>query len=306
MPVKNAIARAWSPKASRDGLRWSIHPGGTRQSPQLDALVFPSNLSGSDQSAPIVALKFSNPHSNGFPFWGDSNAGVTIVRRVWVTQQTGYYAMFWYSDDNSFEDSKTGGKGYYGFHPYPQSASSAGTTHDWEIASDDGGDFRASDAGPNVAVTYNRWYKQAITIQRNGVNSKTLKFYTDLDDVRPETIITAAVTFASYGENNPPQVNPRITIGDSPWYGTYQHERFSGKLREHIIFSGIVASQDDCINQGALLNGASTTLLSTLAPSIWHGWKGFSSVDDLTCQFGTGRSFSWIDTGNKGTLGSPV
>lgn len=270
--------------------------------PARQAIVFPNNISGSDNSSPIVALQFDNPHSNGFPFWGASNNGVTIVRRVYPKQHTGYYAMFWYSDDSSFEDSKTGGKGYYGFHPYPDNASNTGTTHEWEIASDDGSDFRTTIAGGPLPVEYDRWYRQAITIQRNGVNSKTITFYIDTDDVRDETIIVANVTFASYGENNPPQVNPQITIGDSPWYATYQHERFGGYLGEHIIFSGVVATQEQAVDQAGRLGGNATTLRSDLAPFVWHGKKGWQGIDDLTCDFGTGRSFSWIDTGNKGTL----
>jgi len=270
----------------------------------LSSLVFPSNVSGSDQSAPFVALKFANPHSNGYPFWGPGGAGVTLFRRYYPVQQTGYYAPFWYADDSSFEESKSGSLGYYGYGPYPQNASNTGTTHYWEIATGDGGDFLNTDGGSPLAVQYDRWFKQAMTIQRTGASNKTLKFYIDLDDVRAETIITANVTFTNYGEADPPQAQPQLTQGDSPWYGTYQHERASGRIGEHLIMPGVVATQQQCIDQGALLNGASTTLLSALSSFIWWGKKGYASVDDLTCDFSTGRSFAWADAGNKATLGA--
>lgn len=273
----------------------------------LGSLVFPSNVSGSDKAAPMVALKFTAPHNDSFPLWGNTSSGVSIFRRYYPVQQTGYYACFWYADDSSFEESKllTGiNYGYYGFHPYPQNASNTGTTHYWEIATDNGGDFLNTDAGTPLTVQYDRWYRQALTVTRTNASSKTFKFYIDLDDVRAGTIITATVTTASYGENSPPQAQPQLTLGDSPWYGTYQHERASGRIGEHLIFSGITATQQQCIDQGALLLGANTSLLPALASSIWLGKKGYSTVDDLTCNFSTGRSFSWIDGANKGTLGS--
>lgn len=290
--------------APRPGVRPRRSSLTAGNSTTLQSLVFPSNVSGSDQSAPFVALKFVDPHTNGYPFWGPSGNGVTIFRRYYPVQQTGYYACFWYADDSSFEESKSGSLGYYGFHPYPQNASNTGTTHYWEIATDDGGDFLNTDGGSPLAVTYDRWYKQAFTIQRNSASSKTIKFYIDLDNVQASTIITANVTFANYGEANPPQVNPQLTIGDSTWYGTYQHERASGRIGEHLIMPGVVATQQQCIDQGALLNGSSTSLLGALSSFIWWGKKGYATVDDLTCDFGTGRSFVWADTGNKGTLGS--
>lgn len=38
------------------------------------------------------------------------------------------------------------------------------------------------------------------------------------------------------------------------------------------------------------------------AAHVWYHKRGFATVDDLTCDAGTGRSFSWADASNKATL----
>lgn len=247
-------------------------------------------------------MKYTNPHTNGFPLWGPSGQGVTIIRRVKPVAQTGYYAQFWYTDDNVFEDSKAGGKGYYGFHPYPDSGSNAGTTHRWEVATGDGGDFVNNGSTAPIPVVNGEWRLQALKIVRNNANSKTFTFYTSLPSTDPNDIITFTITDVNYGENDPPQVNPQITIGDSPWYATYQHERASCYLGEHKIIMKAM-SESDILTESANMNGLVT---ADAIANIWWGKKGFISVDDLTCDFGTGRAFVWADSGNKATLGGPL
>lgn len=287
----------------------------TRQNsvPARSSLMFPSNLSGADQSAPFVAIKYANPHSNGFPLWGPSGTGWTIIRRIRpllrpsisAQDQVGYWAQFWYTDDSSFEDSKTGGKGYIGFHPYPLPPNNNNTCTGpwgWEVASDDGGDFYTTDAAGTADVVLGEWRTQILTVTRAGVNSKTAKFYVAAPSTDAADIVTAAITAASYGENDPPQVNPQLTIGDSPWYGTYQHERASCEHGEIKIIMGAL-SEADALAEAANMNQLVT---SAAQSGIWWGKRGFISIDDLTCDYGTGRAWVWADTGNKGSLGGPL
>lgn len=296
MAVKNAIAKAWAITPSADGKRWSAWPAGDK--PNLQSLLFPSNSSGSNNTDPIVAIKFANPHLNGLPIWGPSGQGVTVIRRYRPLQQTGYYAAFWYSDDSSFESGIGGSRGYWGFHPYPTSQSNAGTVHEWEIAIDQG-DERTLVGGGTKTVVKDVWYTQALRIVRNSANSKTLTFWIDLPSDASSNKIAFTCTTANYGEADPPNDQPQITIGDSPWYATYQHERASGYHGEIKIIAKAL-SDSDVLAEAADMS----TLVTTDAQSnIWWGKKGFSSVDDLTCDYSTGRSFVWIDASNKATLG---
>jgi len=268
--------------------------------PARSSLLMPSNIEGADQSAAYVAIAFANPHTNGLPLWGPSGQGVTVIRRYKPVAQEGYYACIWYTDDSSFEDSKTGGKGYWGFHPYPTPpATNQGTTHVWEVATGDGGDFYNNGSVVTIPVVYNEWRLQALQIVRNGASSKTFTFYTALPSTDPDDVITFTITDSNYGENNPPQVNPQITIGDSPWFGTYQHERASGYLGEHKIIAKAL-SEADILSESANMNQLVT---ADAIANIWWGKKGFISLDDLTCDYGTGRAFSWVSA-TKATLGS--
>src|SRR5512139_3730409 len=79
------------------------------------ALDFPSNVTGGDQSAPFVALQYDDPHLNGLPFAGPSNAGVTYMWRVKHRAQTGYYVTLWWSQGNG---GFTPDHQYVGGHPY--------------------------------------------------------------------------------------------------------------------------------------------------------------------------------------------
>jgi len=267
------------------------------RSPIKYALNFPSNISGSDTTAPFVALEFSNPQSDGLPIWGDANAGVTIVWKVKMTQQEGYYAMLWWSrGDGSF----VGTDGYWGFHPYPSTGNSSGTTHYWEVAID-GGDFldylgRGLGTATPKTVVKGTTFTQGIRITRGGASSKTLRSYNALPSVANADIVEVTITTASYGETSP--TTPKVTIGDSPWFAGYQHERFSGVLDSIKIFNNVL-SEADMLDEAANFNAIQTV---AGAASIWWGKNGFASLDDLTCSYGTGRTFAWADGANKGTL----
>lgn len=276
---------------------WSLPKGNAVfTNSTLSALVFPSNISGGDTSAPYVAIQLLNPQSDGLPIWGPGNAGVTVIRRIKTVQQTGYYAQFWWSNDGFLWDSGSPNT-YYGFHPYPDSSTNQGTTHSWEIASDFGGDFGTTRGGSSKTVVKDEWFLQALRVVKNGDATKLLTFYTSLPSTANADVIDASLS-AGYGETNPP--SPRVTIGDSPWYAGFQHERAScyhGQIK--IIAKAL--SEADILSEAANM----TSLVTTDGISnIWWGKKGFASVDDLTCDYGTGRSFVWADTSNKGTLGS--
>ena len=260
------------------------------------ALQLPSNISGSDTSAPYVALEYADPHTNGLPIWGASGAGVSVVRKLKSIQQTGYYAQFWWSqgDGATFDPSA----GYWGMHPYPTTLDNTGTDHVWELAIA-GGDFfsaaGSTDVGQGTAVTKDVTYLQGMTVTRAIANSKTLKFYFNLPNTDSANYIQRVETTAGYGESNPP--SPKVTIGDSPWYTHYQHERASCVLDSIKIFNAAL-SESDLLAEAADL---SRVVTAAGQAAIWWGTYGFETVDDLTCVFGTGRSFAWANS-NKGTL----
>lgn len=260
------------------------------------ALRFPSNVSGSDQSAPYVALKFLNPHSNGLPIWGPSGAGVTYMWRIKTRQQTGYYCTFWWSNDGSFLWDSGSSNTYVGAHPYPQSGSNSGTTHWWEIAGmGSGADWTDTLASTKKTVVHDTWYTQALRITVNGDGSKTARFYTALSSVANGDVI-AATAASGWGESNPP--SPCLTWGDSPWYATFQHERMSADLAWMKIFAADLGETD------MLTEATDGSAIKTAAgaSAVWYHKRGWLGVDDLTCNAGTGRAFAWADASNKATL----
>jgi hypothetical protein len=260
-----------------------------------NGLLFPSNVSGSDTAAPFVALQFDAPHLDGLPLWGPSGQGTTWIWRYKPTQQTGYYVTFWHGRGDGFFSNADG---YYGAHPYPTSESNAGTAHQWEIAII-GGDFRDTVAGPRITVVKDVWYTQALRVTRASANSKTLRFYTNLPSVADADIVEITISDAGYGETTTPE--PKVTIADSPWFATNQHERMSGLLSHFQIYSKVLSETDTVSEAAALIsNGALATAEG--AANIWWGKKGFATVDALTCDYGTGRSFVWADPDNKATL----
>jgi hypothetical protein len=287
--------------APTKGRRQSARFPARVSAPIRQALQFPSNNDlpdlGADRTGPFVVLQFNDPQDNGLPIWGTSNGGVSVVWKVKPLATTGYVAWFWWSrGDGGF----SAGDGYWGMHPYPQNSANTGTSHWWEVSTDGGDWIDASGnnagAGTPTAVTVGTVYTQGMTVTRANANSKTFKYYHNLPNVDSANYIQKTVTTASFGETNP--TTPKITLGDSPWYATFQHERGAHVLDAIKIFTPALSEAD------LLEEAADFTRVVTAAgqAAIWWGKNGFRSVDDLTCEFGTGRTFAWADASNKGTL----
>jgi hypothetical protein len=261
------------------------------------ALVFPQNLNGSDTTAPYSVIEFANPHSNGLPLWGASGGGVTVVRKIKVTSpsQTGYYAQFWWSQgDGAFN----GTNGYWGMHPYPATLpANSATTHIWEIAiaAQDYIDSVGS-SPPNqanaISVAYGTTFKQIMIVTRADANNKTLTFYPDATNTASPNFVQITVIVNNYGETAPP--SPKVTIGDSPWFALFQHEQFGGVLDAIKIITPALSLADATSEA----NDFSRMVTSAGQSGIWWGKNGFNSVNDLTCSYGTGRSFTRNDASN--------
>lgn len=258
-------------------------------------LIFPSNVSGSDTSAPFVALQFASPQNNGLIF----KNGMTFIWEYRPTQQTGYYDTWWYSASNgTFPLGDT--FPYVGGHPYPQSQTNAGTVHDWEIAGmEPGGDARVTRSGATKQVVQDTNYLQAMRITRNGDSTKTAVFYIALPSTANADVIEKSSS-STFGESIDGSTAYALTIGDSPWYAGNQHERLSGRLGRIKIFNIGLTEAD------MLLESANLAQIVTAAGSgsIWYGKNGYESVDDLTCDFGTGRAPVWASA-TKATLYTP-
>lgn len=268
------------------------------------ALVFPCNVSGSDTSAPYAVIEYANPHTNGLPIWGPGNAGVTVVRKLVTYQQTGYYEQFfWSQGDGSFDSAN----GYWGMHPYPQNRSNSGTTH-WHEISTDARDFVNFDGNYSYDPDYGTWsgnnatdnvdevLRQAIRVEYIDANHKQLTYYTNLPSTDASEKVFADITNPGYGNSAPP--SPKITIGDSPWYASYQHERFCGALYGEKIFATLLSESD------TLAEAADFSQVVTAAgqASIWWFKNGFDSVNDLTDDYSAQRSFTKVDSSNLLTV----
>jgi hypothetical protein len=255
----------------------------TSTSGEQSGLDFPSN--GDEPSDAFVAAQIRDPHLDGLPMWGPDGAGTTWIWKILPRHQTGYYVTFWWSaGDGSFLWDQGSPNSYYGGHPYPDSGNNRGTTHAWEIATDYGGDYRDTRLGYGQykAVVYDQWYTQALRVTRNPDGSKTLVFYTELPSVADGDVIEVTVS-PGYGEALPPE--PMITLGDSPWYAGFQHERLSGVLRHIKIFDRVL-SEDEMLEEAASPEVSSD--------GIWYR-KIDPRPDDLLCDSATGREFAWAD-----------
>lgn len=260
----------------------------------ITGLDFPSNVSGSDQAAPFVAMQYLNPHNNGLPIWGTGSGaartGATYIWKYKPRQQTGYYVTMWWSNNGSFLWDGGGSDTYYGAHPYPQSSNNTGTTHWWELAgTDSGADYTSTLAATTKTVVQDVWYTQALRVIVNGDGTKTVRFYIDLPSTANGDIIQNIAT-STWGETDPP--DPAITFGDSPWYGSFQHERLSGVLRGLKIFSR-------GLSEAEMLTEAASDTIS--AANIWYANPN-PTPDDITDKSGQGHNFSWADGANKATL----
>ncbi len=251
----------------------------------INAMVFPSNVSGSDTAAPYSVLQYLDPDVNGLPPLGPGDAGITFIWRVKYRPQTGYHVLFWYGRGDGTIDPPSSHL-YFGAHPYPQSANNTGTTHYWEVAGEAADALNNQNASP-VAVTKDTYFRQALRVTNNA-GAADLRFWIDLDNVSNATRIDHTLS-STYVANIP--TDCRIIIGDSPWYASYQHERLGGSLAEYMIIAKSM-SEADIITQGQNLQSLNTTDSTN---NIWYGKKSWDTVDDLTCDFGTGRSFTRVD-----------
>ncbi len=270
------------------------HLWGVSKPVALGALGFPSNISGSDTSAPYAVIRYASPHLNGLPAWGPANAGVTVIRKVKGHQQTGYYARLWYTRNDTTFDGQC-----WGAHPYPSNQSNTGTTHIEEVAADSGDYFDSagsSTPGDGHTVTQEQVYLQALRCTYTNSSSHTLRYYYNLPGVTSDDYIERTITASGFMDSMPN--GSQLVIGDSPWYASYQHECASMDLYSIKIFAAAL-TQADILSESADM---SSIVTSAGASSIWWGKRGFVSVDDLTCDFGTGRSFTRNDSGNLITL----
>lgn len=260
----------------------------------LNALQFPSNVEGADQSEPLVALNFDDPQSNGWPFRGVGNAGWCWLIEVNTSAQEGYYVNIWWArndGDIGFADDQP----YLGLHLYPDSGNNQGTDHSYEVAGE-GGDFRTTLAATEHAAEHDVWLVQGL---RWIDSTKKARGYIKLPSVANADIIeTIELTGYGNGLDTSGGKTYGVTIGDSPWYSIYQHERMSAKLGRIKIFSADIGQSD------LVLESQDMSQLVTVAgqAAIWYGKNNWDSVDDLTCDYGTGRAFAWVDSGNKATL----
>jgi hypothetical protein len=269
---------------------------------EINGLRFPSNNetpSAANGGAPtnaFVALQFLNPHLNGLPFTGPSGAGVTYIWEIWPRQHTGYHTAFFWANNGDFAwKAGTTPAMYVGAHPYPRDPGDGiranGTEHDWELAgldmtggTDHDGDNLDSIAGPTIPVEKGRRHLQALVIVQNGDGTCTGTFYTDLPDVSNGKVITATSTVA-FLDTIPP--SPALTIGAAPW--SPGNERMASTFGRFKIL-GIALSQADVLTESSDLSQLN---LAAAQSAIVLGKNSWQSVDDLTCDYGTGHSLVW-------------
>lgn len=207
----------------------------------------------------------------------------TYIWEVTPAQQTGYYTTFFWGNNGSFQ----AGNRYAGFHPYPVEGNT--TVHNWEISAR-GNDYVTDDNANDTTVVKGVKYLQAARIITTGGNYE-LKFYWDL----PSTSKVITYTFATSEYAGDPS-NPCFIIGRAPW--ATSTENLAGDLGRWKIFS-------TGLSQANILLEAATLSSLVTAPgiaNIWWGKTNWASVDDLTCNFGTGRPLSWVNSSNKATL----
>lgn len=250
-------------------------------------LRFPSK--GDAPASNPVIIRFNTPQSNGLPIWGPANAGVTYIWEVAYRQQTGYYVCFWYGPYSTFLWDGGSPNTYYGAHPYPPGGSGDATQR-WEIASG-GGDTTNTLAGFPVDVNKGPWYTQALRVIYNGDNTRTLRFYRALPSLADADIIEVTEP-STYG--NTYASDQALYFGDSGW--SIGNERLSGTLGRVKIFDKVLSEAHMLLEADDM-----TQLTSGNDSNIWWGKTSFETVDDLTCDYGTGRAFSWVGS-DKATL----
>lgn len=290
----------------------------SRRSGGAFALQFPSNSAAVNTSDPFAVIRFVDPHLNGLPIWGASNAGITFVRRLRTksTLQPGYTAQIWWSQGDGNWDANNG---QWGAHPYPADGFARPNnygpggsgyfihslaTHGKDVIDDStawvstGGNPSAPTLSVGYAVTANTTYVQGLRITRNNADSKDFSYYINLPSTAAADIITWNEPGTAYGESNPP--SPMLTIGDSPWgkNASFQHERADCILDSIKIFNAVL-TQADMLSEAA---DFSRVVTAAGQSAIWWGRDGFDAGHatdggTILCSYGTGRSFSIVNPG---------
>ena len=262
-----------------DGLfRKAIGPVAAVSQLELNALQFPQN--GDDPSTTLVAFQFTG--ANLLPAYP-----ATYIWRFQPTQQTGFYATFFYGQI----DGNFGGAGYYGCHPFPQGGSS-GTVHNWEI-SIAGTDYITDDNANSTVVTKGQWYTQALVVRLVNTDEIEAKFYWDLETAETRVITFTSESTENYADTFPP-TSPGLTWGAAPWEpGT---ERLSTLLGALKIFDTNL-SEAEVISEAADMTDIVT---ATGIANRWWFKATYTDVDDLTDSV-TDVAAAWA-TASKATL----
>lgn len=250
------------------------------------------------QATKYCRIKFANPHLDGLPMWGPSNAGVTYICERLTRIQHGYYGGFpWWSNDGAFQWSGGSADSYYGICPYDTSGNGTGNVHNWEISGvSNGSDHQVNRAGSTVTVTHGVMRTQMLRINYNGGNKFGL-FYINAPSTANADVIQGPPVGSeanSAGAGNVNPTSPHIGYGDSPWTD-FPKERASGDLGRIKIFNTLLTEADGVSEAGDM----SRLVTSAGTAAIWYGKTNWRTVDDLTCDYGTGRSFVWHDATYK-------
>lgn len=243
---------------------------------QQTGLDFP----GSDEVSTTMRFKFDNPQNNGLPIYGPSGRGVTYIWRAYPRQQSGYYTMFFWGNDDGQNNLHTflwtdsgGADSYYGAHPYPQNPPH-GNTHSWEISVEQQ-DF------VNGAVVYDRWYTQALRVWADD-EGKHHEFYWDLPNTDSSHRVVR-VSRPGWGNVNPPA--PALTWGDAPW--APGQEVWNGIMRGIQIYSTRL-SVDEILQE---IDAPRST--TTGDESIWY-LNLNPTPGDISDKSGNGHDPRWV------------
>ena len=214
---------------------------------------------------------------------------LTLVWRVKVSQQNGYYTTFFHGrTDGSFLGDMT----YFGCHPYPKTPPS-GSTHWWEISCN-GNDYYTDANSNDTTVSYDTWMLQAAVCWNSGGDAH-INFYWNL-----AAGASRVIQFTGVGSSFTNNANsPALVFGDAPW--SVSNERMNGSLGQVKVFSTNL-SESDIVSEAGDMN---TIVTSAGAAARWWFKPGFSSVDDLTDSV-TGKSGAWVNSSYKATLGEAL
>lgn len=279
---------------SRLILRSSIQ----EEAEQQNALEFFPAYDGADQESPTIQLRLNDPQDNGLPFQGPGGVGWTYIFEVMTFAHEGYRTNFFWARRDGDIAASNDSQPYAGAHLYPDAANNQGTDHSYEISTN-AGDFRTTLAASEHAAEHDVWLTQAF---RHGGTGNVMRYWIKLPSTNNADIIernesdTYGATLTVGEDDAPPQYG--FNIGDAAWFGNYQHEPMNGRLGRMKIVA-VALSEADIVSEA----GDMSRLVTPAAQgAIWYGKTNWRSVDDLTCDYGTGRSFHWVDSGNKATL----